>query len=273
MLSFVMTGLMFVTVDAAQVYAYAFHEGMTPPYPGLPEFPMVVPMLRGSLDDPRLSPFSEDVISLFHPQAVSAGPWVNQEIVFAWLDGEKLLLADEGGAASLGIVGGQRWQNGWFDFAMVDALRKEAGGEVLPQLYGTEWVLIENRTAAALLLLDDVGKAASPEEGGRVLARVPPGKSVMRPVLRFRPPWLVVPPGHKFRLDVTHSAATEEARGGVRVSSREVAVNEAEMPRRSGCVVRVEGASGGMLPVIAAALVLFGGLVAWYWSNVRWRAA
>lgn len=248
---------------------------MEPPIGGLPRYKDLIDALERAPKQPGLRPFTEDVFSLFHRESFSAEPWVNELIVFAWLDGDRLLIADERGAASLGTLGEQEWENGWFDFAMLDGLRRESGGEVLPRMFGTEWVRIKNSTGATLLLLDEVDKAVSPEEGGRVLARVPPGGAVERPVLRARPPWLVVASGPKMHLDVTHSAVMEDVWDGIRFSVREAQFDDTgAWPRWGGFVVEVEDVGAWRMSlVIVAALIALTGWVAWLWWRVGWRSA
>lgn len=259
---------MFLFSPSYAARAYAIYEGMSPPYPGLAEFPYIVDQLRKSPDNPQLGRFSDEVFSLFHRQASSSGPWVNELIVFAWQDGDQLLIADEGGAASLGTVGGQTWENGWFDFAMLDALRLAGGGDVLPVPFYAEWVRVENETRSELLMLDDVGKASVPEEGGRVLARVGPGETVDRPVLRSRPPWLIVHSGGRFRLDVTH-ASTTETMSGTRFSMHEAGLGD-ESQQMWGFVVEVEAVEAdGTRLAIAAILVAIAACVAWAWAKTR----
>ncbi len=235
--------------------------------PAVSEFPSIVDELRKWSDDPQLDQFTDEVFSLFHRQSISSFPWVNERIVFAWLAGDQLLIVDDGGAASLGTVGGQRWENGWFDLAMLDALRLP--GEAYALLTAAvDWVRIENETRSELLLLDDVGKAATPEEGGRVLSRVAPGETVVRPVLRSRPPWLIARSNGRFRLDLAHDRATAMM-SGTRFSMREARL-AGHLQRRSGFVVKVEAteADGARLGFIAT-LVAIATAVAWAWARTR----
>jgi hypothetical protein len=231
----------------------------------LTEYPWIVEELRKWSDDPQLDQFTDEVFSLFHRQSISSFPWVNERIVFAWLEGDQLLIVDDGGAASLGTVGGQRWENGWFDLAMLNALRLPGHTLITAAV---EWVRIENETRSELLLLDDVGKAATPEEGGRVLARVAPGETVVRPVLRSRPPWLIAGLNGRFRLDMAHDRTTATM-SGIRFSTHEARLG-GDLQRRSGFVVKVEATEvDGTRLGITGILVVIAAAVAWAWARTR----
>ncbi|MEW5883222.1 MAG: hypothetical protein AB1725_03235 [Armatimonadota bacterium] len=231
----------------------------------------MVDVLRNIPDNPALDGISEEITSsLFHAQGSSRSPWVNEEIVFAWLDGGRLLIVDEGGAASLGTVGGQVWKNGWFDLAMLHELRDRTGGGALPSVLGSMWLRIENNTRSVLRVYEDLGKAVTPEEGGRALATVPPGGTVERPVLRVRAPWLIVESGPRLRVDAAHSGQSEVTLDGIRFSVREAQFEADGGHRRWGLAVRVDGvAQGRVRMLVLGTLIAFVCWIAWRWLRLR----
>lgn len=252
-----------------RVWSYAG----TPPYPGWLDYTEIISVLMELEDDPELDSLSNQVLSLFHGDgATSRVPGVQGQIVFAWLDGERLLLADERGYASLGNLAESMWENGWYDFAMLSIVSQESSSGAELEVYATESVRIQNRTGLTLLLLDDAGEALSPEEGDRLLARVPPGSTIERPVLRRRSPWLAAPSGPKMRLDVTVSQQSEASLDGLRFTTMRVRLGGVGTPPRWRFVVLVEDDEARRFRAIAlAGLTVLAGWVPWMWWRTRSR--
>ncbi|GIV03852.1 MAG: hypothetical protein KatS3mg015_2686 [Fimbriimonadales bacterium] len=164
-------------LESARVFAIP--QDAPAPTQGLPDVEYVRGQLDKSPDMPSLSPLSASVWSLFHSSGkVSSHPAVVDSIIFAWQDGDQLLIADSSGRASYKRTARDEWINGWIDYAKLSQITvpEDMDRDVDISPIRVLWqVRLENRTEVPVTLIAD--------PGNRPLDVVQPGQVLERPVV------------------------------------------------------------------------------------------